>query len=312
MKLSEFLQDNNMSIEDYQSKLKGYVKIFRMTRIEALDMVKNNYKLLLLDTISTEHNSVKDKFNYLKETFGYRDGDLFEIIPSHSRILNLSKEEIEHKIAVYENTLKISRGEVIEIMRDCPEVIETKTKVILSRMLFYKDMLNLDGKQTTTLIKNNKELLTSNTFDMIMQEKEAKIKYLFQVVDKEDIVRYPELLTVPALDLKLKFLIMSPSGDKQEILTSKAIKRSINHLWARRAYLENINGDMHDILMSKGKFEKKYNVQDTSLRQQYKMTVKGIHELEQEYYQTQGSLLTLDESELGKQFLTRESGEEME
>lgn len=286
------------NIEQAKEKMKFYKRTLKCSLLEVIEMVKIQPHILDL----TEERIVA-QFQMLQEKLHINEMQASKLIQKNPNFLGMSSKFISQKIIFIKNLFNVE--EVEPYLQKAPELLFCKDSILSERVNFLEKTLLLSSKQREELIKNYPGILKKEIFGYVEKNIYDIIQYFSQIMPKEAFVKNPMILTLPARKLKVRFLILAPIFDKEEILSGNNLLRNESLLWARREFLRKNGLDLKLILANKKTFEGISKISDNELIKRNPLNSKSIALLEKEYFDKFGQHLKLDKNEKNAIFTTQ-------
>ena len=298
--------DSSLSIK---SKVDDLQKLLGFSKQEIVAMIKKYPTMLEKDVLSDLPTSIKSKIQQYEEIFGISNSDVKSMIKKSAQLLQFdtisnSQTSVKSKVRDYAEILKMPDNIIKNMIYRFPQLLNLDTisndeKSIRGKVRSYQDLLCASHKEIAEMIIKKPTLLGFDVSSNSQKSILTKTNYLLSFLKTKDIIRNPIVLTMPALRVKSRYLILTSNIDKDELNLSEMIA-SEQVLWAKKKFLEDIGGNPKHIVYSQREFSSIYGVSVDDLVEKYQLQESDIHNLEQEYFEKYNKNITLDTYEINE------------
>lgn len=203
-----------LSTETMADKANFYVKQFGFTEQDFGRVIKSFPALM---TFSID--CVKDKQKFYTN-LGFSEQEFRSMVRAFPRIVSFGVDGVQNKIKFYCDTLGVTRKEIIDKLKDTPQLLGLSEQTILSKKQYYKSRFNINDQDFTSMFKSCTSVVIYSP-----EQVEARINFLVsRGADEQKILKgikkNPRTLGLPpeTLDARIKFYMKEFDLSMDEVI----------------------------------------------------------------------------------------------
>ena len=302
-----YLDTTSDSPTSFQSKVSLLQRLLKLSDQEVRKLLIKNISVLGRDIKDRTEDSIQNKIDFYKGLFNANDEEIKKICIHYNLILTTPiKTFLKTKIEPLKKVLKLNDEELADLIKTCPNAIgrtilgDSPTSVE-SKVKFFKKALQLDDSQVLELIKSKPVVLTLDT----ITDKDTSVKTKMQTFSeclslneiREEIIKNPKLLTVPARHFKIRYMLAYDIGIEDKFFSNNFLT-SEDKIYARYRFLLDNNIDkMKKVNYGEKVFEKEFGISSDELIKRYPLDENAVYDIEQTFAETTGRNLKLNQAE---------------
>lgn len=221
---------------------------------------------------------IEAKINFLVAN-GVDEGKLLKGVKSMPRVIGLSTNRIKSQIEFYMDEFSLTRPQVAEMINKYIGVLGCSQQTVKEKSQFWKNEFGLDDNQFGTILCILPRLVGLSTESV--QQKHGKLLKL-GVTDAE-IAKMPLILTVPAEDIEIRYLIWRQVVSREQLLQRpNLLLANQNKLFARLRFFQDRGENLYtnSLAMSEETFVARYKLSTQDLMETYPLTDAEISKMQ--------------------------------
>ena len=286
----------------FKSKAKFIKNELNLSDKELRIFLFKNTQILAFDTNNGKPSSIKTRIDLYKKLLNASTAEIKKMSLRYMPLLIHTPENMTaFKFKPLKKILKFQDKEFADFIKKYPQLLcyacyGDNPKSIESKLKFYKETLLLNDDEVINLVKEKPVILTLDTTTDRKTSVQSKMEAFTECMPfeevRERIIENPKLLTVPAQQFKIRYMLAYNLGIENKFMTNE------QKIWARYCYLKDDNyKDFRKVNIDEKGFENEFKVSLDELLEHYPLDEAAICDIEQTFYATTGQELKLNQEE---------------
>ncbi|MCQ2382455.1 MAG: hypothetical protein MJ060_01250 [Clostridia bacterium] len=305
------ISENETSVK---SKIKNYQTLLHVNENVICKMIRLCPGILGFDTISDTETSVKGKLKSYQTLLHVDETKVIKMICSFPHMLKFdtisdAETSVKGKLKSYQTLLHADEANVIKMICSFPamlnyDIVSENATSIKNLIKNYQKILQIDEDTVLQMIREFPGLLGFDTVTDETSGVKNKVQKLNAFVPKEHIINHPLILSVPAQQFKIRYMLASNINTMQDGILKRFLAcgfmTSPGKVWARYSGLTSrrLGLKLSYIYQTEKIFQQRIGKKTEDLIKQYPLDLDAVHNIEQGYLRNTGVALKLDTKEL--------------